>query len=58
MTNGAYVVQCRKNKKVNGLSFSLLTFLFVPPQGLIDCHFLNLYFIDIAVIVFDYPCFA
>ena len=33
MTNGAYVVQCRKNKKVNGLSFSLLTFLFVPPQG-------------------------
>ena len=34
MTNGAYVVQCRKNKKVNKLNYKLLTFLFVPPQGL------------------------
>ena len=42
MTNGANVVQDGKKKKVNSLLFNLLTFSFVPPQGLIGCHFLIL----------------
>lgn len=56
--NGANVVQNGAMKKVNSLLFSLLTFCFVPPQGLKGCPFLNLYSIGISVIVFDYPCFA
>ena len=56
--NGANVVQNGAMKKVNSLLFSLLTFCFVPPQGLKGCLFLNLYSIGISVIVFDYPCFA
>ena len=32
--NGANVVQNGAMKKVNSLLFSLLTFCFVPPQGL------------------------